>query len=35
MRHVKLRPGQQVYAAALTELIVAAYRDIRFRLAAS
>jgi hypothetical protein len=32
MRHVKLRRGQQVYAAALSELIVAAYRDIQLRL---
>lgn len=32
MRHVKLRWGQQVNAAALTELIAAAYRDIRLRL---
>ncbi|MBV8277165.1 MAG: DUF1801 domain-containing protein [Verrucomicrobia bacterium] len=35
MRHVKLRPGQQVDAAALSELIVAAYRDIRLRLSSS
>jgi hypothetical protein len=35
MRHVKLRLGQQVYAAALSELIVAAYRDIRLRLSSS
>ena len=32
MRHVKLRWGQQVNAAALGELIEAAYRDIRLRL---
>ena len=32
MRHVKLRRGQQVNAAALSELIAAAYRDIRLRL---
>ena len=32
MRHVKLRWGQQVNAAALSELIAAAYRDIRLRL---
>jgi Domain of unknown function (DU1801) len=32
MRHVKLRWAQQVQAAALRELIVAAYRDIRLRL---
>ena len=32
MRHVKLRSAQQVNAAALSELIAAAYRDIRLRL---
>jgi hypothetical protein len=32
MRHVKLRRAQQVNAAALSELIAAAYRDIRLRL---
>ena len=32
MRHVKLRLAQQVNAAALSELIAAAYRDIRLRL---
>lgn len=32
MRHVKLRWGQQGDAAALSELISAAYRDIRARL---
>ena len=32
MRHVKLRWAQQVNTAALTELIAAAYRDIRLRL---
>jgi hypothetical protein len=32
MRHVKLRRGEDVNAAALTELIAAAYRDIRSRL---
>ena len=32
MRHVKLRLGQPVNAAALRELIAAAYRDIRARL---
>jgi hypothetical protein len=32
MRHVKLRWGQHVDAAALSELIAAAYRDIRSRL---
>ena len=32
MRHVKIRWGQLVNAAALSELIAAAYRDIRLRL---
>jgi hypothetical protein len=32
MRHVKLRCGEHVNAAALSELIAAAYRDIRSRL---
>ena len=32
MRHVKLRWGEPVNAAALNELIAAAYRDIRLRL---
>ncbi len=32
MRHVKLRPGDQINAAALSSLIAAAYRDIRLRL---
>jgi hypothetical protein len=32
MRYVKLRWGQQVNAAALSELVAAAYRDIRLRL---
>ena len=32
MRHVKLRWGQQVNAAALSELVAAAYRDIGLRL---
>ena len=32
MRHVKLRWAQQVNTAALSELIAAAYRDIRLRL---
>jgi hypothetical protein len=32
MRHVKLRWAQQVQAAALRQLIAAAYRDIRLRL---
>jgi Domain of unknown function (DU1801) len=32
MRHVKLRCGRQVNAAALSELIAAAYRDMRSRL---
>src|SRR5258706_8441542 len=31
MRHVKLRGGQAVNAAALSELIAAAYLDIRLR----
>jgi hypothetical protein len=35
MRHVKLRLGQQVNAAALSELIEAAYRDIQLRLSSS
>ena len=32
MRHVKLRWGAQVDAAALHDLVLAAYRDIRLRL---
>jgi len=32
MRHVKLRPGQELDARALGELIAAAYDDIRRRL---
>jgi hypothetical protein len=32
MRHVKVRWGQEVNAEALSELIAAAYRDIRLRL---
>ncbi|MDB5482248.1 MAG: hypothetical protein JWO83_3301 [Caulobacteraceae bacterium] len=32
MRHVKLRLAQQANAAALSEFIAAAYRDIRLRL---
>jgi hypothetical protein len=32
MRHVKLHCGQEANAAALSELIAAAYRDIRLRL---
>ena len=32
MRHVKLRPGTQVDAAALRALIVAAYRDMQERV---
>jgi uncharacterized protein YdeI (YjbR/CyaY-like superfamily) len=32
MRHVKLRWAQQLNADALSELIAAAYRDIRLRL---
>jgi hypothetical protein len=35
MRHVKLQVAQQVNAAALSDLIVAAYRDIRLRLRSS
>ena len=35
MRHVKLRPAQHVNAVALSELIAAAYRDIRLRLASA
>ena len=35
MRHVKLRWGETVNEAALTALIVAAYRDIRARLRSS
>ena len=34
MRHVKLHPGRQVNAAALRELIDAAYADIKARLGA-
>lgn len=32
MRHVKLKPGSQLNAAALSDLIDAAYADIRARL---
>jgi hypothetical protein len=32
MRHVKLRPGSDVDAAALTRLIEAAYRDMKHRV---
>jgi hypothetical protein len=35
MRHVKLRWAQHVNAVALSELIAAAYRDIRLRLASA
>jgi len=35
MRHVKLRRAQQVNAAALSELIAAAYQDILLRLGSS
>jgi hypothetical protein len=35
MRHVKLRWGQQVNAAALRALIASAYRDIRLRVRSS
>lgn len=34
MRHVKLHPGREVNAAALSDLINAAYVDIRARLGA-
>src|SRR5215470_8306967 len=34
MRHVKLRWGESLDEAALAELIAAAYRDMRLRLAA-
>lgn len=34
MRHVKLRPGSEVDAGALTELIDSAYRDMHRRLRA-
>jgi len=34
MRHVKLVPGRDVDAAALVELVDAAYRDMKRRLAA-
>jgi hypothetical protein len=33
MRHVKLRPGKELDVAALSDLIAAAYHDIRRRLA--
>jgi len=32
MRHVKLRPGNEVDSAALTDLIQSAYRDIKTRM---
>lgn len=32
MRHVKLRPGQELDAGALNDLIAAAYHDIKQRL---
>ena len=35
MRHVKLRPRQQVDGAALSVLIATAYRDMRLRLGSS
>lgn len=35
MRHVKLKPGQPVDEHALTELISAAYQDMRRQLASS
>lgn len=31
-RHVKLRPGREIDSATLTQLVDAAYRDIRARL---
>jgi hypothetical protein len=34
MRHVKLKPGAEPNAAALGDLVDAAYRDIKLRLAA-
>ena len=34
MRHVKIRPGQRVNAAALRELIESAYADIKTRVRA-
>jgi hypothetical protein len=34
MRHVKIRPGEKVDAAALSALIDAAYTDVKTRLAA-
>lgn len=34
MRHVKLRPGREVNVAALSDLITAAYVDIKARLGA-
>jgi hypothetical protein len=34
MRHVKLRPGGKIDAAALRLLIARAYRDIKARLEA-
>jgi hypothetical protein len=33
MRHVKVKPGQDLASAALEELILAAYADIKARLA--
>jgi len=33
MRHVKLRPGKELDVDALSDLIEAAYQDIRRRLA--
>jgi hypothetical protein len=35
MRHVKLRWGESVDALVLSDLIEAAYRDIRLRLASA
>jgi hypothetical protein len=34
MRHVKLRPGSDVDAAALTQLIETAYKDMKLRVKA-
>jgi hypothetical protein len=34
MRHVKLRPGEEVDVSALSVLIDAAYTDVKARLAA-
>jgi hypothetical protein len=34
MRHVKLRPGQEIPATALTDLIASAYKDMQRRIRA-